>query len=292
MRLLFLLVIMCRLPLVSSDMCVLCRPGKYQTNTSNSPCKLCDSNTFAPNAGMTACLACGANSQSAPGSSSCACTSGYVWSNVSVGCVFVCGAGFTQNATGGCVPLSDEKIVLKYEMTLAMPAGIAKSDMQRDLTAALATAYGISPDRLLVDLVALPARRRLLQATEVNYLVEVKVSFPAGTSANETLATQQRLAAIDPASFMSAMRDVPNAKITVLGSTLKEANVVLPPSSPPSAPPTTPPSAPPATTPAPVDEGGGNFAVIAAAAAGACIVVLALIACAIKRKPKNLTDPS
>jgi hypothetical protein len=288
MRLLFLLAIMYRLPLVSSDMCVLCRPGKYQTNISNSPCKPCGSNTFAPTAGMTACLLCGANSASAPGSSSCACISGYVWSNVSVGCVSACGAGFTHNATGGCVPLSDEKIVLKYEMTLAMPAGIAKSDIQSDLTAALATTYGISPDRLLVDLVAIPARRRLFQTTEVNYLVEVKVSFPAGTSANETLATQQRLAAIDPASFMSAMRDVPNAKITVLGSTLKEVSVVLPP----SAPPTTPPSAPPTTTPAPVDGGGGNVAVIAAAASAACIVVLALIACAIKRKPKSLTDPS
>lgn len=300
MRLLCLLA--CISPLVTSDMCVLCQPGKYQTSLSNRPCFVCAANTFAPNAGMTACLECGPNSATAPGSASCACLPGYVWNNGTFACVRSCGAGFAANATGDCVAIGAAAAVQNFEITLAVPASMPSSEVEGGMRLALSGALGVAADRVVVKVVALPDKsvnvssRRLLQAATVrNYLVEVQVLFPPATSAEEIRATNQKLASLDGASLAQAMQSVPNAKITVLGSTLKEAA----PSSPPNAAPTPSTAAPTPSTatptpsaPPPPEGGGGGVAGIAAGAGAGGVVVLLLLACAIKRKPKSHNDPT
>lgn len=361
MRLLVVLICVTQLAFVSSDMCVLCQPGKFQTGLSNRPCQFCEANTFAPTAGMTTCLSCIANSASVAGSTSCACLPGFEGVNGSVACVAscgaglvmitgeclcragsvgprggpcalcpentfvsvagasncsrcadglisapgsvseaacVCGAGFTKNVTGGCVALGAESVVLKFEMTLAKQAGTSKADMLQDLTLSVSTAYGIPVDRLTVDFVALPeiatnaSRRRLLQAAvTAKYLVEVHVAFPAGTSAAEIGATQQKLATLDGASLNLALQSTPSAKITVLGTTLKESSVAVAPSpSPPipPIPPTTPtPPSPPTTPTTPPAGGGGDVVGIAAGAGAAGVVALLVLVCCIKSKRKT-----
>ena len=365
MRLLVVLTCVSLPAFVSSDMCVLCQPGKFQTGLSNRPCQFCEANTFAPTAGMTTCLSCVANSASVAGSTSCACLPGFDGVNGSVACVAscgaglvmitgeclcragsvgprggpcalcpentfvgiagasnctrcadglisasgsvseaacVCGAGFTKNGTGGCVALGAESVVLKFEMTLAKQAGTSKADMLKDLALSVSTAYGIPVDRLTVDFVALPeiasnaSRRRLLQAAvTAKYLVEVHVAFPAGTSAAEIGATQQKLSTLDGASLNVALQGTPSAKITVLGTTLKESSVAVAPSpSPPSPPSPSPPSPSPPTTPSPPSTpttppagGGGDVVGIAAGAGAAGVVALLVLVCCIKSKRKT-----
>ena len=352
MRLLALVACMFRL--ASSNMCVLCQPGKYQTGLSNRPCKFCEANTFAPSAGMTTCLACVANSASVAGSTSCACLPGFEGVNGSIACVpacgtglvmvsgaclcragsvgprdgpcalcpentylsvagannctrcadglisasgsvseaaCVCGPGFTKNTTGGCVVLGSESSVLKFEMTLAKQEGTSKADMQKDLALAVSTAYDIPVDRLVVDFVALPeipanaSRRRILQAATVaKYLVEVHVLFPAGALAGEIRATEQKLATLDGASLNAALQGTPNAKITVLGATLKESSVALPPS-PPSPPLTSPTPTPSIAQPG--GDGSGEVIGIAVGAGVSGVGVLLVLVCCIKMKRKK-----
>jgi hypothetical protein len=139
-------------------------------------------------------------------------------------------------------------------MTLAAPAGVTPKQVGDAILSAVSVAYGISPELLIVNLVALPAEsvnassRRLLQATGTRYAVEIIVLFPPAASAADVSRTQNSLASIDSTKLNVALGAAPtDLKITVLSSTLREVRTVQPTLSPPM--PGTTPGATPGTTP-------------------------------------------
>lgn len=277
MRLLLTLAFMCRL--VSSDMCVLCQPGKYQTSLSNRPCQDCEFNTFAPYAGMSACLACPRNEISAPGSSACECIQNYTRANSSDGCSLRCAPG--QYAVG---TKCQRAVVLKVEMALVLPTNASTSEVQQAILSSVSRAYQIAPEYLLVEAVVVPTafRRRLAQTTsEVRYAFTIIAVFPANATEAEIAEVENRLKGMNSTTLNRALLDAPSGlRVSVLSIQLTDT----------SAPQTTPgatqtPSAP-QTTPAAESTGGVNIAVIAGAAGGAGAVVMGLIACSIHRTRK------
>ena len=304
MRLCFLLACICRL--VSADVCVMCTPGKYQTGFSSHPCRACEVNTHAPASGMTTCIACANNSASAPGSSRCACVYGYTRTNSSSECSLVCDAGFAKNVDGACVQLSEASVVLKLDMTLALPEGATTDEVQLAILGAVSAAYNISPEYLQVTVtLVLPAsRRRLLQTSAARYAVEVRVLFQAGTSAADVSAMQSRLSTIDSTQLNAALRDAPDGiRVSVLSSSLTESSVAVVPSATPArtpvvtttpvvattpaATPSTTPAVTPATTPAPTETQSTDIVPLIAGGGAALAVVLVVAACWLRARTKS-----
>jgi len=238
MRLLLVLAFLCRL--VSSNMCVVCQPGKYNTMFSSLPCQSCEENTYAPNAGMTTCLPCVANSTANRSSAKCTCVSGYVWSNDSISCVSscpeglvmldtgcgcavgslgpsggpcVCDKGFARSATGNCIPTSNTFLVLKFEMTLAIPPNATTTDVQDAVASSVSVAYGVPKENLEVTVTVLPpTRRRMLLQDGVRFAVQVRIIFPSDVSLVDVTVTQTRLSAINSTQLEAGLQTAPNVK--------------------------------------------------------------------------------
>lgn len=211
MLLFFVLACMC--PLVSTNMCIACQRGKYNTFLSNQLCKLCEADMYAPNTGMTTCLACPTNSTSVAGSASCACLPGMAWSVESTGCIPVCESGLVRTAAGGCLPPWNTSLVLNLEMVLIISPNMTNIEVQAGLKTALSDAYGVPEENLLVSVVALPTLRKrlLLEETDiVRYAVEVRVVFPSDASVTEINATKTRLDNIKSKDLNDALQVAPS----------------------------------------------------------------------------------
>ena len=179
------LILACLGQLVSSNMCIVCQPGKYNTIFSSRPCQACEENTFAPRTGMTACLDCAPNSTAARGSASCSCLSGMTWTIGSTACIPSCADGFLRSVSGGCAPTSNTSIALKMEMTFGLPPNSTNEDVQQAITVAVSDAYGVPRENIVVTVTVLPEawRRRLLQDVDkVRYAVDVRIIFPVDAS--------------------------------------------------------------------------------------------------------------
>lgn len=81
------------LQVASANVCVQCPSGKFKSTSTNQPCAPCEMNTYAPEAGMQGCVPCARNAVSGPGSSTCACVSGYKLAANSSLCELECAPG-------------------------------------------------------------------------------------------------------------------------------------------------------------------------------------------------------
>jgi len=136
------------------------------------------------------------------------------------------------------------------------------------MLAAVSAAFGIAPGYLVATAAAASARR-LLQASGVRYAVEVRVLFPAGTSAAEVGAMQSQLGAVDSAQLNAALLSAPESRrFTVLYSsaTATATGTVAAPAPAPS--PVTP-------APSPVEK--MDIVPIIAGAGGGLFFVLAVV---------------
>jgi len=242
----------------------MCTPGKFQTSLSSNPCRSCEFNTYAPAAGMTACVPCPANSSSFSGAWRCDCVANHTRANSSSGCTPACGAGLAKSAGGDCVALSNASVVLLLDVTLRLPDGATTADVAAAMLAAVSAAFGIAPGYLVATAAAASARR-LLQASGVRYAVEVRVLFPAGTSAAEVGAMQSRLGAVDSAQLNAALLSAPEGRrFTVLYSSATATGTGAAP-------------APSPVTPAPSPVEKMDIVPIIAGAGGGLFLVLAVV---------------
>jgi hypothetical protein len=268
----------------SASMCVQCTPGKFQTGLSGGACENCGFNTHAPAAGMTACIACAANTTSVPGSWRCSCLQGYTRSNSSSDCSLACSAGFAKNSGGDCVALSNATVVLKIDMTLSLPNGSTTEDAEQAIAEAISAAYNVSSEYLQVKMTLVPpaSRRRLLQTEAAQYAVEVRVSFPAGTSSAEVAATQSTLAGIDASKLNAALQSAPErTRISVLSSTVTEVSAVGAASPTPSS------TAAPTTTPTSQTGSTDMLPIIAGAGGGLVAVIIVAVFCVCSRQARQ-----
>jgi len=206
---LLLLVLACICPLVSSNTCVVCQRGKYNTIFSNQPCKECSENTYAPFAGMSSCIACAANSTAGRGSRGCQCLPGLTWNIGSTACVSLCSDGLVRTADGKCLVPSNTSLVMNVKMTLMMPQNTTSASIESVIKSAIATSAGVPLENIIVNILAIPAvrRRALLQETgTMRFEVEVRVLFPVDATAAEVSSTSTRLRAINSVELDRAVQ--------------------------------------------------------------------------------------
>ena len=289
---LLLIVLSCMCQLVSSNMCVVCQPGKYNTVFSNRPCQECEANTYSPNTGMTTCLPCAPNSTATPGSTSCACLPGMIWTIGSTACVPFCAQGLARSLSGGCTTTSNTSLVLNMEITLELPVNTTTADVEKVIATAVADAYGVQKENLLVRVTILPVARRrgLLQATSaVRYAVEIRIVFPSDTSAAEIYATTTRLGGINSTELDNAVQaNRPSIQLRVLASGPVEIRKVfeMPNTPTPSIPaPSTPaPSTTTQSTPAPIVSNASDImSIIIGVSVFFSVGLLVLLACLCER---------
>lgn len=265
--------------------------GKFQAGLLGGVCQSCEFNTYAPAEGMTACIACAANSASGPGSFRCRCIDGYTRANTTADCSLKCDAGFAKSADGSCMALSDESLVLNLEMTLQLSDGGTPDDAAEAIASALSAVHGVPAGHMQVTMNVIPpaSRRMLLQASAARYAVEVRVSFPAGTSAADVAAMQSRLGGMDTAQLNDALLNAPgNVRFTV-------HSIAVAPMLTPAAPLTTPaplaptpaPSAPTTTPAATVGPVASMDMILIIAGAGGGVVVLFVAAFCIARQSRH-----
>lgn len=276
MRLCLLLACICRL--VLSDMCIVCQPGKYNTFSSNLPCALCEANTYAPNAGMSTCMQCGVNSTSGNGSASCTCLPGMTRLIGSTACVEPCVGGLVRSTEGGCLPISNNVVVLSLEMTLMLPQNATSTEVEKAISIVLSQQYEIPLENMVVKIVPLSStlRRMLLQTTSaLRYTVEVYIFFANDVSAADIAATKKKLGATNGTEIGAALEAAPTGlKLRVLDTgtvyVKQESSTGSTPS--PSVAPSTP------TTPAPIAAPSSEAAdlVTILVASGAVLIVLAV----------------
>lgn len=287
MRLLLVLACICRL--VSSNICVVCQPGKYNTIFSSLPCQECEENTYAPNFGMTTCFACEANSMANRGSARCKCVSGYVWSNYSISCVpscpvgssgppegpCVCDKGFARSVAGICTETSNTFLVLKVEMTLVIPPNTTTADVQDALASSLSVAYGVPKENLEVTITALPpTRRRMLLQDASRFAVQVRIIFPKDVSSADITVTQTRLSEINSTQLEAGLKAAPNVpQFRVLASGPVEIIVVS------ATPSISPVPSTPNPSPAPSEPIGLASSDIILIVVGAGIVLFVCLVC-------------
>ena len=214
---LLILALACICPLVSSDMCVVCQRGKYNTYFSNSPCKFCEIDTYAPIAGMTACRPCVVNSTAGRGSASCACLPGMTWNVELTKCIPLCPDGFVRNTADECMSLSNGSLVLNVEMTLMIPQNATSNEVESAIKSGLSKTYGVPKENLVITVTVLPVARRrtLLQETNtVRFAVEVRVLFPVDATNSDIMSAKTRLASINT-SELSIVLEAPPTGISI-----------------------------------------------------------------------------
>lgn len=278
MLLFFVLACMC--PLVSTNMCISCQRGKYNTFLSNQPCTLCEANMYAPNTGMTTCLACPTNSKSVRGSASCACESGMTWSIESTACVTVCESGLVRSATGLCLPPWNTSLVMNLEMKLMVPQNTTETDVQTAIQGAISDAYGVPKENIFVTVVALSMlrRRMLLQNTDaVRFAVEVRVVFPSDTSAANITTTKARLGAMNNMDLNAALKVAPvDINFVVLESGPVQIKNLGEIPSVPSTPSVSITPSPPGTS-SKLEEVFSNIGIIVGVVVGAVVLFIGLL---------------
>lgn len=287
MIMLLCLVLACLGQLVSSNTCIICQPGKYNTIFSSRPCQDCQENTFAPRAGMTACLDCVANSTAARGSASCSCLPGMTWTIGSTACIPSCADGLVRSASGGCAMTSTTSLSLKMVMTLGVAPNSTNADVQEGIAIALSDAYKVPRENIVVTVTVLPdiSRRRLLQDVDkVRYAVEIRVVFPADASNADVIATKARLSTMNSTELNAALQEgVTGTQLQVFD--MKKVQATPSTTSPPAL------GAPAASSPSTsMSVATGDILVIIVSVCVGLLVVLICAVCCVCGKLRSKTD--
>jgi hypothetical protein len=173
--------------------------------------------------------------------------------------------------------MSDASVVLKIDMTLTLPEGGTTDDAAEAIASALSAVHGMPAGHIEVGMNAVPvaSRRRLLQASAAQYAADVRISFPAGTSAADVAAMQSRLGAMDASQLNEALQNAPG------GMRFSVNSISVAPGLTAAAPVATPVPIAPTTTPAAaaVQAASLDIMVIIGCACAGVVVVVAAVLC-------------